>query len=504
MKHRPVFIRILAIIFGLSLGLVFVAVLKSSRKNDPPASVRRISNPGQNQITKFIYHQTPFYYPFKARSTHIHAQEPFSEVFEFGARHNSQGFRTPEYTLAHPPNTFRILVLGDSITWGQGVKLEETFPQVLQSLLHQKCPEVQYELIGMGVRGHRLADNLMKLLVHGQYLKPDLVLIQVCVNDLDFYDYVSISHFQGVAKQKIKSPVEIQKEIWKEGTLDWKIFSECLDAIEKWSQVNSVPVGFLFFPVVDAIPAGHNFEHYDVKSFPWLRDFEKVIDEVRSRKYPTIFLMDQYREKAGDSYLAVSKTDGHPNVYAHRLAAEAIAPFLFREKLVKCSRSGLREADIHWKEEDKLRKQAARDWLQLNASYEKQLEFFQAVKELYPNDPWVTMELAFVYHGMRKWEKAFETYLSLNELAAPFAAPWYHMSLCIQDRAQKKNLLKRMIQITPDHNFAMQDLAQLYLEENKVSASCPLLERLMQIPQSQEQFEKSKDLYEKHRCSELR
>ncbi len=478
-------------------------VLKSSRGNNQLPTVHPASNRVQGQITKFIYHQTPFYYPFKARSTHMHTQEPFSEVSEFGARHNSQGFRTPEYTLAHPRDTFRILVLGDSITWGQGVRQEETFPQVLQGLLRQKCPDIHFELIGLGVRGHRLVDNLIKLLVHGQSLKPDLVLIQVCVNDLDFYDYVGISRFQGVTASKIK-PVQIQKEIWKEGSLDWTIFSECLEAIGDWSRTNSVPVGFLFFPVVDVGKEGHNFKHYNIQKFPWLTDFEKVIAEVRSRNFPAIFLMDYFREKAGDNFLAVSKTDGHPNVYAHQLAAEAIAPFLYREKLVPFSRSGLQEAGNHWEVEEKLRKQAARDWLQFSASYEKQLEFFKALKKLYPNDPWITMELALVYHGLRRWDEAFQTYLSLTEFAPSFAAPWYHMSLCIQDRAQKKNFLKRMIQIVPDHNLAMQDLIQLYLAENQVAPACALLKRLMEIPQSQELFDRSKDLYEKNRCPERR
>ena len=48
-------------------------------------------------------------------------------------RQNSHGFRVPEYTISRPPETFRIVILGDSFTWGWGVSDDETFVLVLKA-----------------------------------------------------------------------------------------------------------------------------------------------------------------------------------------------------------------------------------------------------------------------------------------------------------------------------------------------------------------------------------
>ena len=52
-------------------------------------------------------------------------------------RINHLGFRdTREYALAKAPNTFRILVLGDSVTFGHGSVFEHTWPYLFEQRLN--------------------------------------------------------------------------------------------------------------------------------------------------------------------------------------------------------------------------------------------------------------------------------------------------------------------------------------------------------------------------------
>ena len=51
---------------------------------------------------------------------------------------NSHGLRGPEVTYEKPTDTFRILNLGDSVTMGWGVRVEDTYGQQLESSLNNQ------------------------------------------------------------------------------------------------------------------------------------------------------------------------------------------------------------------------------------------------------------------------------------------------------------------------------------------------------------------------------
>ncbi len=94
---------------------------------------------------------------------------------------NSQGFRGKrEYSLEKPPNTNRIVVLGDSVTLGHGVEDEETFSAVLEKRLSQIKPT---EVINMGVSGFGTAEELIQLRNVGLKYNPDLAILAYFPND---------------------------------------------------------------------------------------------------------------------------------------------------------------------------------------------------------------------------------------------------------------------------------------------------------------------------------
>lgn len=83
------------------------------------------------------------------------------------------------------PGGYRILVLGDSQTFGFGVRDEETLTVRLGELLQARFPQRAIEVINAGVPGYGTADQLAWLKLRGEELQPDLIIVQfLSVNDL--------------------------------------------------------------------------------------------------------------------------------------------------------------------------------------------------------------------------------------------------------------------------------------------------------------------------------
>lgn len=100
---------------------------------------------------------------------------------------NSQGLRCPKVNPEKPPNTYRILNLGDSVVFGWGVRYEDTYGYRLQELLNQRYDNEQtkYEVINAGVPGWNMENALAYLKAEGLAYQPDLILLNVTlVNDV--------------------------------------------------------------------------------------------------------------------------------------------------------------------------------------------------------------------------------------------------------------------------------------------------------------------------------
>ena len=88
-------------------------------------------------------------------------------------RINSKGLRDTEMNYDKPPGIFRIVLLGDSNTFGHGVLVEKHF----STLLERRFPNL--EVVNMGVSGYGVDQELLYLQQEGFRYNPDLVLAYV-------------------------------------------------------------------------------------------------------------------------------------------------------------------------------------------------------------------------------------------------------------------------------------------------------------------------------------
>ena len=97
---------------------------------------------------------------------------------------NSDGLRDHEYEKHAPINTIRILALGDSQTFGNGLLLEETWPKQLENALNNSGLDTKYEVLNAGLPG---SDTWQHEIILERMLaryNPDMVILAFYINDV--------------------------------------------------------------------------------------------------------------------------------------------------------------------------------------------------------------------------------------------------------------------------------------------------------------------------------
>lgn len=94
---------------------------------------------------------------------------------------NAWGYRGD---AIHPdsPSPFRVVVLGDSITFGNFIAQEDTFSSQLAALLQEDIPGA--EVVNLGVGGYDTLQEVALYETLGQSFHPDLLVIGYCLNDI--------------------------------------------------------------------------------------------------------------------------------------------------------------------------------------------------------------------------------------------------------------------------------------------------------------------------------
>ena len=98
---------------------------------------------------------------------------------------NAAGFRDRPYPTQKPAGTFRVVVMGDSIAFGYGVRLEDSFAKRLERELATRAGTQPIEVLSLGVNGYNPYTEAALLADVGVRYQPDLVLVAFCINDLN-------------------------------------------------------------------------------------------------------------------------------------------------------------------------------------------------------------------------------------------------------------------------------------------------------------------------------
>jgi len=103
--------------------------------------------------------------------THYHPE------FTVHYKTNSKGLRDYEHNYEKKNNTFRILVLGDSMTFGEGVEVNESYPKILEKLLNNNTQGKKFEVINAALPAQNTDQELIYFMEEGYKYNPDLIIL---------------------------------------------------------------------------------------------------------------------------------------------------------------------------------------------------------------------------------------------------------------------------------------------------------------------------------------
>jgi lysophospholipase L1-like esterase len=113
---------------------------------------------------------------------------------------NNHGWRDKDRTYDNKSNSFRIVVIGDSITYGILVPDEKVYTRILEDEL--KSEGYNVEVINIAYGGWDTEQELEALKREGLLYKPNLIISQFCTNDLAGFDCLSDEQKKDILLQK--------------------------------------------------------------------------------------------------------------------------------------------------------------------------------------------------------------------------------------------------------------------------------------------------------------
>ncbi|MCK5942324.1 MAG: SGNH/GDSL hydrolase family protein [Planctomycetes bacterium] len=114
----------------------------------------------------------------------VHKPDLDVSIGSFHLQTNSLGLRGPEVAMPKPADTFRVVMLGDSVTFGWGVDDEVTFARRLETTWNAGEPRTRLEVVNTGLPKYDTNQEAAMLRRIALPLDPDLVVLTYVTNDV--------------------------------------------------------------------------------------------------------------------------------------------------------------------------------------------------------------------------------------------------------------------------------------------------------------------------------
>jgi lysophospholipase L1-like esterase len=247
---------------------------------------------------------------------------------------NAHGLRNGEVDVAKPSDVARILMLGDSTTFGWGVQSSDTMSKVLERELGV-LDAYAVDVINTGVGNYNTAMEVGYFFQHGKAFSPDVVVLNYFINDAEVtptyedaswlarhsYAYAIIGGaWDGLSRRALGEAGwrDYYASLYADGAPGWRRAQESIAQLADYCRENGVRF------IIAHIP-----ELREVDNYPFFDVTNKLESIAAAHNVEFLDLLPSVQEQDPVT-LWVTEPDPHPNARAHGYMGRYLADYLLQ------------------------------------------------------------------------------------------------------------------------------------------------------------------------------
>ncbi len=267
-----------------------------------------------------------------------HRPHRSAELMGVVVRTNAEGLRGAAVSRAKAPETFRVACLGDSLTFGWGVREEKTYCTELARRLSVRPPAdgvARAEGLNFGVGNYNTVMELAVLRGKVFAYRPDLVVVQYYVNDAEPVPGYTHRPFLGQSYLAVlvwarvdllfrqvglrQDYVRYYRDLYAPDRPGLQAFRAAIRGLARECRERGVPLVVVLFPELHRLDPDEPFQEvYGTVQAWW-----------ESEGVPVVNLWPRLRGQDPRQFW-VHPIDVHPNARAHAVAAAGLEEFVRR------------------------------------------------------------------------------------------------------------------------------------------------------------------------------
>ena len=267
---------------------------------------------------------------------HTHRPHVVEKLMGVTVRINSDGLRDREHLLIKG-DRYRIIFLGDSITFGWGVEEKDSFKQILETEINKQYP---VEIINFGTGNYNTEQEVNFFLEKGLKYNPEKVVVFYFINDAEItpkksrswflhYSYAICflrSRLNALMTDLISSQTfkEYYSNLYREDQEGWVRAKKAFVQLKSICDKKQIRLQVILLP-----------EMHDLHNYPFKKEHRLIANFLQENKIEFLDLAPFFSAYKDSKQLWVAKDDPHPNKIGHRLIAEYSLDFISKRELLR-------------------------------------------------------------------------------------------------------------------------------------------------------------------------